>query len=123
MSDTIPVERLQEILRTIYAWERVHLRHGASAKRACGCDRFTWIQHGADVPEYDALRTTAGWAQERGPLGFALTDGTWIERGRDEWEAVRREHLGDRRSPVVWYVQSHGQPVRRVPNGWQVEAR
>jgi hypothetical protein len=120
----IPVERLQEILRSIYAWNAVHLRHRTTREReACGCDRFTWIQHGADVPEYDALRTTAGWAQERGPLGFALTDATWIQRGSDEWEAVRHADLGDRRSPVVWYVGVHGRPMRLDPNGgWQVDA-
>ena len=66
-ADAIPVARLQDILRSIYAYEAVHLRHTAREQRACGCDRFTWIQGGADVPEYDPELTAAGWERERGP--------------------------------------------------------
>jgi hypothetical protein len=120
---TISVPRLQDILRAIYGYLGEHNRHASSIeRRRCGCDPQAWIAAGADVPEYDADRTAAGWEQERGPLGFALTDGTWIEYG-DGWEAVRREDPDDRRSPIAWYAGPHGNPLRRVENGGWMVAR
>lgn len=124
MTYTISVPRLQDILRGIYGYLGEHNRHATTAeRRRCGCDPQDWIANGADVPEYDAEATAAGREQEQGPLGFALTDQTWIEYGSDGWEAVRRENPADRRSATTWYVGSHGNPLRRVDNGgWMTEA-
>lgn len=118
----IPAVRVREIVGEAERYAAVHLRHGKTEAAACGCAPYERI--GSAVPEFDEELTAAGRAQH-GPVGFALTDGTWVEYGAapdDHWGAVRHEAPGDRLSAVLWMQPGRGRALARVENGWQAES-